>query len=49
MSHTARTSPHLVAGGAYLVLVGGLGVALVAAIAFAIGIGTVDFPVGRVV
>jgi iron complex transport system permease protein len=49
MPRTERTSPHLVAGGRYVLLVGALAVALLAAVAFAIGIGTVDVPVGRVI
>ncbi|WP_243866863.1 FecCD family ABC transporter permease [Actinophytocola oryzae] len=41
-------SPHLVSGGSYAFLVAGLGVALVAATAFAIGVGTVAVPVDQV-
>lgn len=48
MQRTARTSPHLVSGTGFPVLVAGLAVALVVAIAFAVGVGTVDVPVGRV-
>lgn len=51
MSLTARTeaaSPHLVSGRRYVLLVAALGVALVAAVAFAIGVGTVAVPVDQV-
>jgi iron complex transport system permease protein len=52
MPRTARPSeargPHLVSGGSYVVLVAGLGAALVVATAFAIGVGTVHVPVGQV-
>jgi iron complex transport system permease protein len=49
MRRTESRSPHLVAGGAYPVLVAGLGIALVAATAFAIGVGTIHVPVPQVV
>ncbi|MCS7481970.1 FecCD family ABC transporter permease [Umezawaea endophytica] len=49
MRPTARSSPHLVSGTGFAVLVVALVAALVAATAFAIGVGTVDVPVGRVV
>ncbi len=42
-------SPHLVSGSGYVLLVLALGVALVAAIAFAIGTGTVAVPVDQVI
>ena len=49
MPRTARSSsPHLVSGG-YLLLLVALAVGLVAVTAFAIGVGTVDVPVGQVV
>jgi iron complex transport system permease protein len=48
MPRTATASPHLVAGRGYPVLVAALGVALVVTILFAIGIGTVQVPVGQV-
>ena len=48
MRPTARSSPHLVAGRGFAVLVVALAVALVGMTAFAIGVGTVDVPVGRV-
>lgn len=48
MRHTETRSPHLVSGGSYLLLVVGLTVGLVAATAFAIGVGTVHVPVGDV-
>lgn len=38
----------MVAGNGYVLLVGALGVALVAVVAFAIGVGTVHVPVGQV-
>lgn len=38
----------MVAGNGYVLLVGALGVALVAVVAFAIGVGTVQVPVGQV-
>lgn len=43
-----RASPHLVSGGGYVLLLGTLVVALLVAVAFAIGIGTVHVPVGDV-
>jgi iron complex transport system permease protein len=49
MSRTASRSPHLVHGSGFALLLAGLLVALGAAIAFAIGIGTVDVPVGDVI
>jgi iron complex transport system permease protein len=49
MQRTERTSPHLVAGGRYVLLVGALAMALLVAVAFAIGIGTVHVPVGQVI
>lgn len=50
MPRTERTeaSPHLVSGGGYVLLAGALVVALLVAVAFAIGIGTVHVPVGDV-
>jgi iron complex transport system permease protein len=48
MPRTAGSSPHLVAGPRYALLLAGLAVALVFSVAFAIGVGTVDVPVGRV-
>ena len=48
MRPTVRSSPHLVAGRGFAVLVVALAVALVGMTAFAIGVGTVDVPVGRV-
>jgi len=48
MRRTESRSPHLISGGGYVVLVGALAVALVVAVAFAIGIGTVHVPVGQV-
>lgn len=49
MQRTERTSPHLVAGGGFVLLVGALAVALLVAVAIAIGIGTVHVPVGQVI
>ncbi len=43
-----RSSPHLVSGAGFPVLLAGLVVALVLAVAFAVGIGTVDVSVSRV-
>jgi iron complex transport system permease protein len=48
MLRTESRSPHLISGGTYSLLVAGLAMALVAATAFAIGIGTVHVPVGQV-
>lgn len=48
MQRTASKSPHAVSGPGYVVLLAGLAVALVLSIAFAIGTGTVEVPVGRV-
>jgi iron complex transport system permease protein len=45
----AGTSPHLISGSGYGLLLVGLAAALVVSIAYAIGIGTVDVPVGQVV
>ncbi|HEX6344962.1 iron ABC transporter permease [Umezawaea sp.] len=49
MRPTARSSPHLVSGRGFPVLVVALVVALAVTAAFAVGVGTVDVPVGRVV
>jgi iron complex transport system permease protein len=49
MRPTARSSPHLVSGAGFGVLVVALVVALFGATAFAIGVGTVEVPVGRVI
>ncbi|MFB9691234.1 FecCD family ABC transporter permease [Amycolatopsis plumensis] len=49
MQRTAARSPHLVSGPGFVLLTAGLAVALLASVAFAIGIGTVDVPVGQVV
>ncbi|WNV86981.1 iron ABC transporter permease [Umezawaea sp. Da 62-37] len=48
MRPTARSGPHLVSGAGFGVLVVVLAVALVGMTAFAVGVGTVDVPVGRV-
>ena len=49
MQRTATRSPHAVSGPGYAVLLAGLAVALVLSVAFAIGTGTVEVPVGRVI
>jgi iron complex transport system permease protein len=48
MPRTESSSPHLVSGGTYSLLVMGLAVALLAATTFAIGTGTIDVPPGQV-
>lgn len=48
MRRTESSSPHLVSGGTYSLLVTGLAVALLAATTLAIGIGTIGVPPGQV-
>ncbi|MET1073329.1 MAG: iron ABC transporter permease [Umezawaea sp.] len=48
MRPTARSGPHLVSGAGFAVLVVVLAVGLVGITALAVGVGTVDVPVGRV-
>ncbi|MFD9701401.1 FecCD family ABC transporter permease [Lentzea sp. NPDC059081] len=49
MQRTETRSPHAVSGSGYVLLLAGLGVTLVLSVAFAIGTGTVEVPVTRVI